>query len=226
MSRNVLCDSGVLISLTSSCLDRLLYFFAENHDVRFVIPPSVEEESVKGPIERNLKEYLFSAIRIRDAIQDGVVTVVDADVEEEAERFMGMANNVFFARGRPLKLVQSGESEVLALSKKLDLEYIMIDERTTRMLMEAPQRLKEHLEKEFNVNIMVNKNNYQELTSGVSSKKALRSSELVMLAYENGFFKNYGKLEKDALRAALYKIKYSGCSIGFDEIKEYLSRVK
>ena len=225
-TRDVLCDSGVLISLTSACLDNLLRFFAENHGVRFVIPPSVEEEAVGRPMKSELRQHLFSAIRIKDAIDDGVITVVDAEVADKTRRIMNMANNLFYIKGRPLRLIQEGETEMLALSKKLGIENILVDERTTRMLIEAPFRLKEHLEEEFGVNIMVDKKKFKELTTEISPIRALRSSELVMLAYENGYFKRFEKTQKKAVEAALYKMKYSGCSIGFDEISEYLSWVK
>jgi predicted adenine nucleotide alpha hydrolase (AANH) superfamily ATPase len=36
----------------------------------------------------------------------------------------------------------------------------------------------------------------------------------------------FEKLQKEALEAALYKLKYCGCSISFEEITEYLSLVK
>jgi len=226
MTRDIICDSGALISLTSSCLDNLLHFFAEKNDVSFIIPPSVEYETVKRPIKSRLRKYLFSAIRIKDAIDDGVVVVVDAKVEAKAKRIMYLANNLFFIKGKPLRLIQFGESEMLALAKELGIEYILIDERTTRMLIEAPPRLKEHLEDEFRVNVMVNKKNYKELVAEISPLKALRSSELVMLAYERGYFNKFQNMQKEAVKAALYKMKYSGCSIGFDEIKQYLAKVK
>jgi hypothetical protein len=47
-----------------------------------------------------------------------------------------------------------------------------------------------------------------------------------MLAYEKGYFKSFGRLQTEALEAALYKVKYSGCSISFDEIMDYVSRVR
>ncbi|MEW6035969.1 MAG: hypothetical protein AB1529_05120 [Candidatus Micrarchaeota archaeon] len=226
MARDILCDSGVLISLTAGCLDRILYFFAEHHDVRFVIPPSVEYETVTRPMYNGLKKHLFSAIRIKDAIEDGVVVVVDAKVEDEAKRMMHAANNLLFVKGKPIRLIQFGESEMLALAIELGIANILVDERTTRMLIEAPFRLKEHLESEFQVNVMVNKNSYRDLSSRVSGLNVLRSSELVMLAYERGFFKNFGNLQRAALEAALYKMKYSGCSISFEEIHGYLETVK
>ncbi|MEW6721875.1 MAG: hypothetical protein AB1324_01290 [Candidatus Micrarchaeota archaeon] len=222
MARDILCDSGVLISLTAGCLDSILYFFAEKHDMRFVIPPSVEYESVTRPLQSDLKKHLFSAIRIKDAIDDGVVVVVDAKVEDQTRRLMNAANSMFYIKGKPIRLIHTGESEMLALALELGIDNILIDERTTRMLIEAPFRLKEHFEQEFDVNVMVNKGSYRDLESKISSLKAIRSSELVMLAYENGYFKSFGKLEREALEAALYKMKYSGCSISFEEISSYV----
>ncbi|MFN7990994.1 MAG: hypothetical protein U0R44_02435 [Candidatus Micrarchaeia archaeon] len=226
MARDILCDSGVLISLTAGCLDNLLYFFAEKHDMRFVIPPSVEYESVTRPLQSDLRKHLFSAIRIKDAIDDGVVVVVDAKVGEQARRLMNSANNMFYVKGKPIRLIHEGESEMLALALELGIKNILIDERTTRMLIEAPFKLKEHLEHEFNVNVMVNKKNFGELSAQISGLKAMRSSELVMLAYENGYFKSFNNLQREALEAALYKMKFSGCSISFDEIHSYMTTVK
>ncbi len=222
MTRDVLCDSGVLISLTAGCLDNILYHFSEHHNVRFVIPPSVEYETVTRPLYNGLKKHLFSAIRIKDAIADGVIEVVDAKVEDEARKVMHAANNMFYMKGQPIRLLQFGESEMLALASALGVEDIIVDERTTRMLIEAPFQLKAHLESEFQVNVMVNKNSFRELSSRISKLNVLRSSELVVLAYENGYFKNFSNLQREALEAALYKMKYSGCSISFDEIKGYI----
>lgn len=225
-TNDVLCDSGALISLTGACLDQLLHFFFENHRVRFIIPPSVEYESVERPLQSNLRKYLFSAIRIKHALEDGVVVRIDAKVEAQARRIMNLANNMYFIRGSPMRLIQQGESEMLALAKALGIEYILIDERTARMLIEAPLRLKEHLEAEFEVNVMVNKENLRALTAEISPLRAIRSSELVMLAYEKGYFRSYGPLQAQALEAALYKMKYAGCSISFDEISAYLASAK
>lgn len=225
-TRDILCDSGVFISLTSGCLDGLLYFFAENYRFRFLIPPSVEYETVTRPLQSNLRKYLFSAVRIKDAMDDGVIVKVDAQVADDARRLMNAANNMFFIKGKPMRLVQFAESELLAMAKALGLEHVLIDERTTRLLIEAPFRLKEHLEREFGVNVMVNKENLRQISSQVSMLRAMRSSELVMLASENGYFKHFQNLQREALEAALYKIKYSGCSISYGEIDEYLRSVK
>jgi hypothetical protein len=218
----IVCDSGSLISLTSSCLMDVIYYFSKK-DVKFIIPPAVKEESVDYPIRRNIKRFLFSAMRINNAIKEGVLTAVeDPGISVETKKIMDLANHVLFIRGKPLKLIQAGESEMLVLAHQVGIDYLLVDERTTRMLIEAPFRLKEHLEEEFGINVMLDKKNYTKFREMFGSMNVARSSELVMLAYEYGFFNRYNDMKKDALEAALYKIKFSGCSIGFDEIRDYM----
>jgi len=224
--RDILTDSGSIISLTGSCLEPVLDFISERFGVRFVIPPSVEYEMVGRPLAKGMKQYVFSAIKIKDAIRNGVIVPVEADVRPETDQILRAANNIFFAKGRSLQLIQKGEAEMLALARKLDVQNILIDERTTRMLIEAPYSMKDHLAEEFGVNIMVDKKALSEFDSLTKGMSAIRSAELVVLSYENGFFDHFGELKRDALEAALYKVKFSGCSLRFDEINEYLSMVK
>ena len=226
-TKDIICDSGVFISLTSSCLSEILYFFSNKKNVRFIVPHAVEDEMVNYPIRRKIKRYLFSAIRIKDAIDDRVITKIEKrGVSPGGERIIELANNLFFLRGKPLKLIQRGEAEMLELAFELGIENLLVDERTTRMLIEAPFRLKEHLEREFGINVMLNKKNLSELSKHIGHFSVIRSSELITVAYECGFFKKYQEMEKAAYEAALYKIKFSGCSIGFDEIRNCLKQVK
>lgn len=219
----IICDSGALISLTSVCLPDVLYFFKEKFNFEFIIPPGVEEETVGYPLGKRIKKYMYSAIRIKEAINDGIIKVVQTETtESNRNRMLDLANNMFYARGEHIKLLDLGETEMIALAKELDVENVILDERTTRMLIESPFRLKDHMEEEFGVNIMVNRNNFNEFGKYVHGLNPFRSSELVMLAYENGYFKRFKNLEKDALEASLYSIRFAGCSIRFDEIAKYL----
>lgn len=217
----VLCDSSSLISFTGSCLEGILYFLHEKNKVRFMVPQSVVGESVNRPLSMKSKKYAYSALRIKDLIDDGVVEVTDVDVMDETRRMMKVANSMFFARGRPVHLIDLGETEMLAAAHELQVPNLLMDERTTRMLIEGPDMLKKHLAKELRVNIMVNKGNLQGFTDFVQGMSVIRSCDAAVVAYENGFFKGFQKMEKDAAEAALYKIKFSGCSISFDEIAEY-----
>ncbi len=221
-TRDILCDSGSFISLTSTCLESVFYFFAEKYNVRFIIPKSVKYECMDRPLHDEIKRYMFSAVRIKDLVDDGVVHVTDVNAESEGKRIMTRANNLFFVKGKPMRLMHRGEAEMLAVAKELGVDWILIDERTTRMFLEAPFQIKSHLEDEFDSNVMLNKKNLSLLNEEVQSLSAMRSSELLILAYEKGYFKRFQKMEKKALESALYKVKFSGCSIRFDEIEEYL----
>ncbi|HIH23176.1 TPA: hypothetical protein HA238_05600 [Candidatus Micrarchaeota archaeon] len=224
--RAVLCDSSALISLTDSCLDNVLSFFHSKSNLKFVIPPSVEYETILRPLNSDLKQYLFSAVKIQRLVKDGIVSRIDMNVREKAARVLELANNMLYVKGKPMKLLHLGEAEMIALANELDVKDILIDERTTRMLIEAPFRIKEHIEHEFGVSVLLNNESMHSFSSLTSGMRVLRSSEMVMLAYENGFFDGFGAdSKKNAVNCALYKIKFSGCSIRFDEIFEYLQSV-
>lgn len=217
----VLCDSSSLISFTGACLEGILYFLHEKHKVRFMVPQSVVNESVNRPLSMKSKIYSFSALRIKDLINDGVVQVTDVEVTEDTKRLLREANKIFFARGKPIHLIDLGETEMLAAAHELEVPNLLMDERTTRMLIEGPPLLRSHLEKELHVNIMVNRENLQKFADYAKGMQVIRSCDAAVIAYENGYFKSFQDMEKEAAEAALYKIKFSGCSISFNELAEY-----
>lgn len=221
MTSEVLCDSSSLISLTGACLDNVLYFLKDRFGIRFLIPPSVEEECVTAPLSKGLKEYAFSARKIERAIENNVLYRTQME-PATTHSFLSCANNLFFIRGKPLPLVHRGEAEVLAFANESGISTLLIDERTTRLLIEAPFRIKEHLELEFRVNIMLDRNNLSRFSELTRNFEVIRASELLILAYEHGFMDEFKNTKKDALEAALHKLKYSGCAIRFDEIKEFM----
>jgi predicted nucleic acid-binding protein len=217
----ILCDSSSLISLSDSCLDSLLYFFRDNFSVKFIIPKSVEYESVTRPLSMRTKIYCFSAIRIQDMINDGVIEVIEADTETETKKLMELGNGIFYAHGKPLKLLHLGETEMIALAKKLEVDSLLMDERTTRVLLEHPVSLAKHFQSEFHTNIMVNREKLSGFSERAGKMDIIRSTELVYIGAQQGFFNPFGKLESQAAEAALYKLKYSGCAVSFKELKEY-----
>jgi hypothetical protein len=224
--RYILCDSSTLISLTGSCLEGLLYFFKDKYGVRTLIPRSVEKETVDTPLSLTTKEYCFSAIRIKDMIHDGVVEVVKDDVSAETKKIMDSANKVFYARGSPVTLMHLGETEMLALAKKLEVTSILIDERTTRILIDDPTSMTQHLQDEFHTSIMVNRQNLAQLADIVRGMEVIRSTEVAFLGYEKGFFSHFEGIEKQAAEAALYRLKYAGCAVSFKEIEEYVGKMR
>ncbi len=223
---DIICDTSGLVSLTDSCFDGVLFYLHDRYKFRFLIPPTVEEEGVRRPLSGGLKQYALSALKINHSIKRNVIITVETDTKDLTRRILNLANNLFFIKGKPLRLVHGGEAEMLALAHILSLNTLLVDERTTRMLIEAPFKIKEHLEDEFKVNIMVHRENLLEFSNLTKGMDIIRSSELVILAYESGYFDHYESSKIDLLEAALYKVKFSGCAIRFDEIKTFVDKIR
>ncbi len=222
MGKEILCDSSALISLTDSCIAQSLTHLTKKLGITFIITDTIEYECVTHPLNIATKAYAFSALRIQNALQNGIIVKVKSSpsIIQKRDEILRLTNNMFFAQGRPLTLVQAGEAEMIALASDLRMKHLFMDERTTRLLIEAPFKIKDHFEQEFRTNIMVNRENLEKFSDVVKGMEVYRSAELVTLAYEHGFFDDYKMLKKDAYTAALYRLKYSGCSIRYDEIDE------
>lgn len=222
MRKEIVCDSSALISLTDCCMLRSLAFITKKFNFSFIITDVVEYECITNPLKITTKEYNLSALRIQDALKNNELIKVKSSPEtiKKRDEILTLANNLFFAQGRPLTLLHAGEAEIIALAYELNIKHLLMDERTTRLLIEAPFRVKEHFEEEFRINIMVNRDNLTKFNDIVKGFEISRSSEFVSLAYSAGYFNEYGTNKKDIYVAALYKLKYSGCSIRFNEIEE------
>lgn len=222
----ILCDASSLISLTGSCLDSVIDFFHDKFGVKFVVPQSVEYEAVTHPLSLKTKVYCFSALRIQNLINKRAVEVVPESKDQKTKELMRQGNHIYHAAGKSLKLIQKGETEMLVLSRELNIPNLLMDERTTRFLIESPITLKKHLEDEFHTHVMVNKKSLMSFSEQVKGMNVIRSTELVYTAYENGFFSKFGANESEAAEAALYRLKYAGCAVSFNELKEYSKMMK
>ncbi len=217
-----MCDASSLISLTDSCFVHVIYFLKKKYSGRFIIPPSVEKECVERPL--HMKNYALHAIRLKRAIAEGMIDVVEGKQEKKAEELMFAANNLFFSGGTPIRLLHRGESDVISLALEIGVDNLLMDERTCRMLVEDPESLRQHVEHELGKPVDINEKNLSLFSRATKRLRFFRSGELALLAYEKGYFSDYKGLERDAVEASLYKLKYSGCAIGFGEIEEYVRK--
>ena len=224
-SGDIICDSSSLISLADSCLLPTLKTIKDHLDGEIYISKRVEYESISHPMQ--IPEYSLAALRIKKALQDGLLTLVESKRSDaEMQAILAHANRIYSIDGRPLKIIHDGEAEMLALAHELGIRNILMDERTTRMLSEAPADMREHYEKEFGKQVRMDDKEvawFRNLTRGMS---VFRSSEIVVAAYEMGYFKDYRGMEKQMLAASLYALKFAGCGVSFDEIKAFVRELK
>ncbi len=98
---------------------------------------------------------------------------------------------------------------------------LLVDEKTTRMLLEAPQRLHEVMKTEYPQGVTLDEGILREWREATKGIFVMRSTELLALAAERGFFSEYGAEAHKALHAALLSLRSSGCSLTSNELREY-----
>ncbi|HIH09207.1 MAG TPA: hypothetical protein HA254_00900 [Candidatus Diapherotrites archaeon] len=219
-------DSSSIITIADNCFIRVLRHLSEKEGIEFIIPASVYAESVTTPLA--IKRFEFSAVRIRDAVEDGYIRVAGTTpaLEGRINEIESHTRDLCSCSGRRIILLQRGEIETLALLKELGSDVLVIDERTTRMLLEEPSALGNFLRKRHRCDVKLDRDSLSYFRRGFGNIKVFRSVELISLAYEDGSFEKEVHKSRQALEAALYAAKFAGCSVSFEEIKKFVSRVR
>ena len=217
---NFIFDSSSLISVSQTCLINILGGLRQELKAEFVIPKAVEYEAVERP--SSIKRFELNAIRIKNAIDKGWFTVKKNRDKQLFDKIAGLANSCFYAKGRPVKLIQKGEIEALALAKELKAVAFAIDERTTRMLVESPSHLRKILQTRRNIRIEENQANLNAFREMFKHLTMIRSVELISLAFELGLLEKELPKGRQSLEAALFAAKYSGCAVSAREINMFL----
>jgi len=213
-------DSGPIISLAMSGLLGVLERLKSVFDGDFILTPDVFREVVERPMK--IKEYKLEAIKVKNLIDKGVFKMSDEIIafnhlDKETKRILKTANGALrtYHSGKKIELIQDGEASCLAFSRLCKCEsLIVVDERTTRLLSEAPKRLQKLMEKKLHTKIILEKS----LIDSFRNFKFIRSSELLYLAYKKDLFEI--KKDKQFLDALLYGVKFKGTSISSEEIEE------
>jgi predicted nucleic acid-binding protein len=138
-------------------------------------------------------------------------------LEKETKRTLDRVNSVLRSTntGEKITILHLGEASCLAFSKLCKEEnLIVVDERTTRMLAEAPKNLEALMEKKMHMPLDAR----LDLLQDIREQKFIRSAELLYLAYKKNILPI--KKTKDALDAMLYGVKFKGTAISSSEIEE------
>jgi hypothetical protein len=221
----IIFDSGVMISFSESCLLPVLGTLRE-YLGEFIIPKKVKDESIDRSAE--IMRFRLSSLRIRNLLQSDVFDVYDGGriVRDKATKILSLTNNMFFVRGNPLNIIHPGEAECLALIGATEADCLAIDERTTRTLIEQPYELVEIFKRKYNThNIKFDESRYAEFKKEIGKVDIIRSIDILAYAYQHKLLGNYVP-DKDTLKAAMYSLKFKGCSVSFEEIEEYIKKVK
>ena len=219
MQKNIVCDSSALISLADTSNLPVLKFLTER-GINFLVTPGVRSEIVNRPML--IKKYALSAVRLQKAINDNQLkSITSVTLHEQTQRILRTANNMIFSGNKPIELIQLGEAECLAIFSSASAHALMIDEKTTRLLIENPYKLRETIQTRNAESVTLDQTRYDEFAALTTDVSCLRSSELLAYAYTKGYFDDFGSLKQDAFKASIYSLRESGCSLTSSEIVEY-----
>ncbi len=218
--KKIIFDSSSVISLAMNDLLFVLGELKKRFKVNFYISEAVKKELVDKPLMS--KKYKLEAIMISKLIDNKVLDVINVNRRRVLE-LLDMINSVYSLKKHNIKIVDLAEVEVLTIACLDNLDAIVVDERTLRLLIEDSEKLKELLDYKLHDNVGVDRDILLKLEKMIKNVKVIRSSELMTVAYENGLMNNYLNKKiskKELLDGLLWGVKLRGCAISKQEIEE------
>lgn len=224
MAKNTRCivfDSGPVISLVMNNLLWILEDLERIYDGDFFITPAVKKELVDKPIAT--KKFKFEALQVLSNMKRDVLKLVDMRrIRDDAQKLLECANHIFKAKGSWIHIVSFAEMEAISCGINYNADAVVVDERTTRMLLEDSNELFDYMENKLHTKIQVDRKNLQQFRRMAHGLHLIRSTELVLIAYELGLLDAYlpdiPESRKQLLQAALWGIKLNGCAVSQEEI--------
>lgn len=220
INKVLILDAGPIINLS---MNGLLDIFEGIYKlgITIVITNYVYQEVVDRPT--HIPRFELGALRIKELIERGIIKfatdigLAQAEIESETQRWLRIANSSIKSDNHYIEVVSAAEISCIATSNLLNkkgIENIIgIDERTTRILFEKPENLRELMASKLHRNITLNTRELQ----GTSQFRFIRSSELVFMAYKKRLIEIK---DKRALEALLYATKFKGCAVSWEEIEQ------
>jgi predicted nucleic acid-binding protein len=223
-------DAGPIISLTMNNLLWLLEQLKSRYVGEFYISRTVKDELIDRPLQT--KKFKFEALQVLQYVTNDVLKVVgDDNIKEKAIQLLELANHSFMARGQYVNIVHFGEMEALAAALLLHADALVVDERTTRYLIDKPEMLVKRMEQKLHTHVEIDRLSLQRLKELVKGIKVIRSVELVAVAFEKGLLDLYitekekgmmPDIRKNLLESVLWTVKLNGCAVAESEINDIL----
>lgn len=223
--KSIFFDAGPIISLAMNNLLWLLNDLKNVYQGKFYISRTVQKEVIDKPFSG--KKFKFEAMQVMSVVDEKIIEIYhDRKVEELTSKLMDIANKCYKAKGNYIQIVHKGEIESIAGAITLGSDLVIIDERTTRLLIENPDGLLELLKHKLHMPVQMVKDNVNKFSNLTKRIKIARSIELAVIAYENGllnkFLPKVSNPKKELLDGVLWGIKLNGCAVSRREIEQIL----
>lgn len=186
---------------------------------KFIITPEVQAEVYERP--SHIPQFEWGALSIQALIEKKILelpqtlSVTTKDLQEKTREAMDCANHSFKTENQWITIVSEAEMSCIALAqlaKKQGHEpFLVIDERTARLLCEAPLNIERLMSQKLHREVRMEKN----CSAAFKGLDCMRSSELVYVAYKKGLVPS---THQKTLEALIYATKFKGAAISWDEI--------
>jgi hypothetical protein len=231
-NKQMVFDAGPVITLAITSLLYVLPRLKELSHASFFVPSAVYGELIDQPMTTRMHK-LESFQVLPYFINDTLHVMRTRMLEDTTTQLLTLANSIYVVDGNPLTLVHTGEMHALALLVITQSRTFVVDERTTRMLLETPMHLRDHLQDKLHAKVEVNKENLTKFSDMTKHIRTIRSAELLVVGYELGMFEPeflaigaQDRMKREFLKGALWAIKLAGCTISEDEIKYLVKNAK
>jgi predicted nucleic acid-binding protein len=224
--KTIVFDTGPIITFTLNGLLWTLEPLRKKFNGQFIITNDVKRELIIKPL--TTKKYKLEALQIMPLLKEGTLKLLDnEEIDRKAAWLQQTSNNIFVSKGNSIHIVEYAEMQALAAAIIMKADAVVIDERTTRLLVEDPKKIAERMKMKLHTGISINEKNLSLIRNEVQGMKVIRSSELAIIAYELGILDKYLQAEeqvgrKNVLEGVLWAVKLQGCSISEEEILQTL----
>ncbi len=221
--KSLVFDTSSIISLATNNLLWVISELKKRYNGNFYLCNSVKKELVDNPLQS--KKYKFEALNIMELIKNKDLDIYNEDLNAKKNKLLDIANHIFKAKGQNMGIVHDADMESLALAIAINADAYVVDERTTRLLIESPRKLGELFNKKLHTNVNLDNNLLKDFQKEVGNINVLRSADLMTIVYEKGLLNKYvftENLRKSVLEGVLWGVKLRGCSISIEEINDIM----
>lgn len=219
---NLIFDSSALISIGNNGLEYLFEEFKKrNPNINLYLMQSVYDETIA--IKDKVIRFGWLSVKYEKLIAKKILEVVLPQKTDLISNLEKTCNSIFFTKHGKLEILQAGELESVAYTKEKNA-ILVIDEITTRWLLENPYKLHNLMESRYKEKVSIDKKILERASLDLNGIKVVRSIDLIAFFIDRGYFDDFKNL--DYKRALMYAIKNGGCSTTYEEIDSYLGEFK
>jgi hypothetical protein len=155
---------------------------------------------------------------VEDAFNKGVfIEYSNRETKKDYGKLVSELNAIYYHKHHKYGFFDYGEIDVLAVAHEINSKIVLIDELATRSIIEDPGALEQRHNK---MKLRMDEKHFKKVLSFLESLMVVRSCDLF------AFYALDRKMETKLLKAALYHIKYVGCSISTKEIEDFVEWVE